>query len=327
MNLFLIGSGFTKSVFPQAPLNNDLISVLLRENPGGASRILTEKYNTGDIEVALTKLELDISVTSDESERGKLTELRANIILELVKHFHAYRASEELIGGLPWLRDFFGTVVNIGDTVISLNYDALFEGLLDCMGKWTPNGGYGNHFVYPFEDEESCAQSPVTVLKIHGSITFKSAPYFDKPQCKSVNFIFNEHYFPKTAKDKHFGYGLDNGEIYLIAPSYVKVPSVKITYSMIDGMQASSDATNLMVIGCGLRPEDTFLTLLLTNFLKHPDWKERRIIIVDPKANEIAGKIRHYWGVDVDRCIVPIQGILEKKIGELRQYTRASLTA
>jgi hypothetical protein len=316
MNLFLIGSGFTKSVFPGAPLNNELLGVLSRENPHGAAVTLADKYNTGDIEIALTKLDLEISSTTDEKD--KLRGIRHEVEVELATHFHSYTASEELLDGKPWLRDFLENIVSEGDVAVSLNYDPVFEGLLDCAGKWSPMGGYGEHFPFPFDGDAAYTRSPVTVLKIHGSITFKAVPYYNKPHCNSVSFIFHEYFFPNSAKKKHFDYGLGSGEVYLIAPSYVKVPSVEMTYLMIDAFKATSEAKNLIVIGCGLRPEDTSLTYLLTNFLRQSDWQERRIIIIDPNVNAIAEKILHYWGVNVNQCILPIEKNFYNSIGDLR---------
>lgn len=319
MNLFLIGSGFTKSVFPGAPLNNELLCVLSRENPHGAAVTLADKYNTGDIEIALTKLDLEISSTTDEKD--KLRGIRHEVEVELATHFHSYTANEELLDGKPWLREFFKNIVSEGDVAVSLNYDPVFEGLLDCAGKWSPVGGYGRDPVFqnPLIDKSIYIESPVVVLKIHGSTTFKIAPCIGKPHCKAIGFIFNDKDFPISAKNKNFGYGLKEGETCLIAPSYVKVPIIEMTYLMIDALKATSEAKNLIVIGCGLRPEDTFLTFLLTNFLRQADWQERRIIIIDPNANAIAEKIRHYWGVDVDRCIHPIKEKSENSIGDLRR--------
>jgi hypothetical protein len=119
--------------------------------------------------------------------------------------------------------------------------------------------GYG-FFQNPLIDDTSFDTSPITVLKIHGSTSFKIAAYADKQHCRSVTFVFDEWYFPKSAKNTHFGYGLGRGETYLIAPSYVKVPTVEITYLMIDALKAASESHNLIIIGCSLRPEDSFLT-------------------------------------------------------------------
>jgi hypothetical protein len=87
---------------------------------------------------------------------------------------------------------------------------------------------------------------------------------------------------------------------------------------MLDALKAASDSQNLIVIGCGLRPEDAFLTLLLTHFLRQPNWQDRKIIIVDPYANNIAQKVKDYWGVNIDKCILPIEGGIEYSLNQLR---------
>jgi hypothetical protein len=43
----------------------------------------------------------------------------------------------------PWLKKFMQTALFDGDVAISLNYDCVFEGALDCVGRWSPKGGYG----------------------------------------------------------------------------------------------------------------------------------------------------------------------------------------
>jgi hypothetical protein len=53
----MIGAGFTKAVFPKVPLNRDLL-VVLDGRP--ACRELRERYETSEIEIALTKQDVDI---------------------------------------------------------------------------------------------------------------------------------------------------------------------------------------------------------------------------------------------------------------------------
>ena len=154
-------------------------------------------------------------------------------------------------------------------------------------------------------------------MKIHGSTSFKIAPYPDKTHCRAVNFVFNEWFFPVSAKNTHFDYGLGQGEKYLIAPSYVKVPTVEITYLMIDALKAASESQNLIFVGCGLRPEDAFLTLILTNFLRQTQRQDGRIIIIDINANDIATKVKNYWGVDIEKYVFPIEGRIENSNEEL----------
>ena len=107
------------------------------------------------------------------------------------------------------------------------------------------------------------------------------------------------------------------GRAYLIAPSYVKVPTVEMTYLMLDALSASATATNLVIIGSALRPEDGFLTLILTNFLRQPSWRTRRVFIVDLAANAISSRVKKFWGVNVSSQIVPIEERLEISVSSL----------
>ena len=316
MNLFIIGAGFTKALFPEAPLNQELLQVLAQRATDSASQRLLERYKIHDIEIALTRLDVDIALsrTSAQAADSELLKLRRAAEEDLGNYFECYRASNELVSTALWLSRFIGHVISDGDVVVNLNYDCVFEGALDCLGKWSLNGGYGslNHSLV---SDEQIPTSPVTVLKLHGSITFRIAPYFDKPESMVVGFAINEGFFPTSGKNKHFEYGLGKGESYLIAPSYVKVPTLDIAYLMLDALKAASEAKNLIIIGCSLRPEDTFLTLLLTGFLRQPNWRERKIIVVDPQGEAITSRIKTYWGVKIP--IIAIEGPVEASVEQL----------
>lgn len=319
MNAFIIGAGFTKAVFPAAPLNGDLLDALAGKVADSAATVLRHRYKTNDIEIALTRLDSDIAAS--QGDRGLPVEdgrrLRRRIENELGDYFSSFVASEDLLVRSPWLAQFVDEVFNSGDVVISLNYDCVLEGALDCRGKWSPKGGYGSPFGHPLVRDDEFSKSPVTVLKIHGSASFAIAPYADKPEASAVNFAFDEHFFPRSARSTHFGYGAGTGRTYLIPPSYVKIPTVELTYLMLDAMSASATATNLVIIGAALRPEDGFLTVLLTNFLRQPSWRTRRIFIVDPAANSIRSCLEKFWGVNVSSQIAPIEGRLEACVPEL----------
>jgi len=57
--------------------------------------------------------------------------------------------------------------------------------------------------------------------------------------------------------------------------------------------------------------------LILTHFLRQPQWQDRRIIIIDINENDIATKVKNYWGVDIEKCVVPIEGRIENSLEEL----------
>ena len=283
MNLFIIGAGFTRSLFPDAPLNRDLLRVLGAKSSESASALLRDRYKTEDIEIALTKLDVDVA----SAQGTELRQLRRSIENDLAEFFSKFCASEDLIAQSKWLTHLIDDVFSSGDVAVSLNYDCLLEGSLDCRGKWSPKGGYGSSIDNPLASNDRTLMSPVTVLKIHGSANFVIAPYLDKPTARAVNFDFDERFFPRSARNTHFRYGAGTGSSYVIAPSYVKIPTVEISYLMLDALTASSDAKNLIVIGSALRPEDSFLTVLVTNFLRQETWRSRKILVIDPEADSV----------------------------------------
>lgn len=319
VNTFIIGAGFTKAVFSDAPLNRNLLDTLAEKSTDSAAAVLRDTYKTEDIEIALTRLDADIAVSQDE--QGSLAKdgckLRRRIETELGNYFSSFLASEELLAKSPWLAQFIDGVFTSEDVVISLNYDCVLEGALDCRGKWSPKGGYGYPFDHALVRDDEFSKSPVTVLKIHGSASFAIAPYGDKPEASAVNFNFDERFFPRSAKNTHFGFGAGTGRPYLIAPSYVKIPTVEMTYLMLEALSASATATNLVIIGSALRPEDGFLTLILANFLRQPSWRTRKVFIVDPAANAICSRLKKFWGVNVSDQIIPIEERLEASVSLL----------
>lgn len=312
MNLFIVGAGFTKAVFRDAPLNHDLLEAIAIKSPDSACSALRNWYKTKDIEIALTRLDVDVALSQDE-ETGKL---RQRIERELADYFSPFRASEDLMAQSQWLTHLIDGAFVLGDVAISLNYDCVLEGALDCRGKWSPNGGYGSLYNLLACDDRS-PKSPVTVLKIHGSANFVIAPYGDKPTASTVSYVFDESCFPHSGKNKHFGFGAGTEKSYLIAPSYVKIPTVEITYLMLDALAASTEAKNLVIIGSALRQEDVFLRVLVTNFLRQPSCRSRKIIVVDLAAEAINNRLKEYWGVDVTSQILPIEGRIEASIGRL----------
>ena len=318
MNVFIVGAGFTKAIFPNAPLNQDLLGALALKSPASVSPALRDRYKTEDIEIALTRLDVDVALSQGENPRN----LRKRVESELAAYFSSFCATEELMAQTHWLTSFIDKAFSPGDVAISLNYDCVLEGALDCRGKWSQNEGYGSSLDNTFMCDVRPSKSPVTVLKIHGSANFIIAPYADKPTASAVNFIFDEYFFPRSAKYTHIGYGAGTGRSYLIAPSYVKIPTVEITYLMLDALAATTKANNLIIIGSALRPEDGFLTVLITNFIRQPSWSARKLIVVDPKAETINNRLKDYWGVDVSSQILPIEDRLENSVGQLLEAIR-----
>ena len=316
MNAFIIGAGFTKAAIPNSPLNDELIEALARKKPNSAARAVGESYKTNNIEIALTKFDCDIQNAPQSSDDRNIG-LRRQIETELGDYFSSssFCASEKLLADNAWLASFVHQAFAQDDVAISLNYDCLLEGALDCAGKWTPNGGYG-YIKHPFVQDDNCSKSPVTVLKIHGSVSFRSAPYLNAPETRWIAPVVNKGFFPRSAQNMDFSLFKAEGP-YVIAPSYVKVPRVEVAYLMLDALVASAKARNLVIIGSSLRKEDSFLTLIATRFLHHRSWEKRQIIIVDPRADVIREKLKSYWGVNVSNQIVSISERLQDSVKAL----------
>ncbi|MDP2605699.1 MAG: hypothetical protein Q8S00_24410 [Deltaproteobacteria bacterium] len=283
---------------------------------GSAPQKLINRYKTDDIEIALTKLDADFASANSRNQRKRIQGLRQCLERDLVRYFLNYRASEKLLETTPWLKKLLDKGIHRGDIAVSLNYDCVFEGALDCRGKWSPNGGYGLVFTgNPLISNNEIPKSAVTVLKIHGSTSFRFAPYADRPSSVAINIAVNEDLFPKSGKNRHFDFGLGRSATYLIAPSYVNAPKVEIVYLMLDALKAAAKAKNLIIIGCSMRSEDAFLTIVLTQFFRQPSWRQKRVIVVDPHARRITSKIQRYWGVKISK--VAISGFVQNSVDRL----------
>jgi hypothetical protein len=318
VNAFIIGAGFTKAAIPNSPLNDELIEALARKKPNSAARAVGESYKTNNIEIALTKFDCDIQNAPQSSDDRNIG-FRRQIETEVGDYFSSssFCASEKLLAENPWLASLIDQTFKTGDVVISLNYDCVLEGALDYRGKWTPNGGYGSIFEYPVLSD-NFPKSPITVLKNHGSASFRNPT-----GTGLLAFAINEHFFPRSGKNFNFSWSGDEGP-YLIAPSYVKVPKMEIAQLMLEALTASAKADNLVIIGSALRKEDSFLTLITTSFLPDLRWNKRRIIIVDPAAESIGQRLEDYWDVNLSDQVIPIRARLQESITRLVQLISAS---
>lgn len=302
-NLFIIGSGFTKSVINIAPLNNELLTALAGyardhqeiishligdRNAFAVVRRLREIYGN-DIEIALTKLDLDI-ITRDDAE---LQMVRNDIGTIIASYFSTLRYGRqvEAVTACTWLNAFITNTFAIGDSIISLNYDCLLEGALDQNGLWTPEGGYGRTKVME-SNLKGCDESPISVLKIHGSENFFKEPHAD-PRYLSFFFEVSNTIYPRTARispgPNVREWGFDEA---IIAPSYVKVLPFALTSLFLEGVKNAKTAIKLIVIGCGLRKEDQLLSTIIWKFYEGVSVNpNKRIIILDPFAQNILDRM------------------------------------
>lgn len=291
-NVYLLGAGFTKAIYPKIPLNNDLLSSII----GGGARKLSEyhmKYMTEDIERLLTQLDLD--GFADEDCRKD----RQVIQSEISSFFSDYRFPV-LNGAIPpWLEMFSKEILKENDSIVSLNYDCILEGVLDYLGVWTPNGGYARIDAFP-TDSIQLNPKHMIIHKIHGSENFKEAGVIGKNRNQtSIGFYINESIYPKSGANSHLNFGGLDARPYIIAPSFVKIPHADIAAMMLDLLDIVRNAKRLAIIGCGMRAEDSFLWLLVTRFLNVSREDRKTLAILGPSSSYIWERISNYWIGDI----------------------------
>ncbi|MBN2468031.1 MAG: hypothetical protein JXD19_07765 [Deltaproteobacteria bacterium] len=301
--LFIIGSGFTNATTcGAAPLNKDVMRLIHQTEPATWDD-LAARYTTEDIEVALTKLDLDIMGTSRNTE---LVVLRRKVDSSLSDFFRQFRYNEEMLKKSPWLLDFVQGAFANDDTAVSLNYDCLLEGLLDRCKLWSPHEGYGRTRPVKSVPAE-LNPSPVTVLKIHGSENFHRNAVPGSQTEKGFSFTTDESIFPVSGEGRFFCHPGKDSEEAIIAPSFVKVFPSALLCLMQEALHAAVKAKTLVLIGCGLRREDTFLYLLLWHFLEG----SKRIFILDPYASDLSKRISSTLEYDISRLVYPIDKSLQ----------------
>jgi hypothetical protein len=286
-NLFIIGAGFTKAVFPTAPLNDDFLTQVVGPEPDNSplGQVWSE-YRLANIETLLTRLDLDLL-----TGKSRFSEDDRNAVSRQLSEFVSrFRFKQDV----KWLHPFT-QIISDNDVIISLNYDCFLEGFLDFHEAWSPKGGYHIVESTPWDDSLPDNQRNIRILKIHGSESFRRSAFLDKPESLTIGLRINEALFPRSGKNIDFGCRPDDGA-YVIAPSFTKQFNVELQCLLLDATRFARVARNLIIIGCGLRPEDSYLWLVLTSFMNNRWWKKKRTVIVNPHASETKKRIENFWG-------------------------------
>ena len=281
-------------MFPDAPLNNDLLDKLIeyceKKNIPTPLKKYKQEYKTDDIEIILTKLDLEIAGSRPNTTKN-LTDNRITIERQIAPYFWRFSFNEEVFSKNKWLSDFTKLFSN-NDAIVSLNYDCFLEGLLDYYELWDPMG-YVNIANPQFQSEPPNPRN-ILVYKIHGSSNFRisSAILREKGQ-KVIVLIINDNFFPRSGKYTGFG---DSNEtpLYIIAPSFVKIPHVQIAGIINKAIKVAPYAKNMVIGGCSLRPEDNSVWLIITSFIKKELPTTKNLIIIDPDANNIKDRVESY---------------------------------
>ena len=292
--IFLLGAGFTKAAIPQSPLNTELLDSIIKEG-GTTLKKYKNKYNTNDIEKLLTQLDLEAS------ENAEIKKDRYVINADISSYFSKFRISEIKSDILFWFKEFALNILKLNDAIVSLNYDCYLEGALDTLGVWTVNGGYAR-INNPLSDSIEKNPKNIRIYKIHGSENFVESSVIGKnPEQTSIGFFIDPSIYPVSGVHSYLGGGAKDPKPYITAPSFVKIPHVDIVAMMLDLVKLAEKARTFVIIGCGMRPEDNFLWMLLTRFLNKIFNAKHRLIILGPSSENIWKRISNYWVDDICR--------------------------
>lgn len=302
--MFLIGAGFTKAVFPDAPLNKDLLAILCKGTTScTALKGYRKEFKTDDIEVLLTRLDLEITIPKAKRQTALQT-VRKTIERQLAEYFQQFRFGKGKHCNKDWLKRFSKEVFQTNDAIVSINYDCFLEGLLDHYKMWSPINGYPSSINVGKYKDLPVNPEGIIIYKIHGSENFRLHKTNVSPVLCGELF--------ESFKNRSYSQIHPAGP-YIIAPSFVKIPHEDIERMMIEVLDVADKARNFIIIGCSMRPEDTFLWLLLTKFL-YRRAKDRKIIIIAPDAVDTKEKINnHYWGGHEVTNVVDINGKMQKE--------------
>ena len=308
--LFILGAGFTKAANSRAPLNRELVQAMGMIDKYPLYQY-SDKYQTTDIERILTLIDIEIETDGN----AILINDRRTIERQMANYFTRFRFNPASFPS--WIEPFALTVLKQNDAILYLNYDCYLEGALDYFRVWSPNGGYP--IINPLLDDIPPNPKNIMVYKVHGSEHFRESTVWGSTET-GIGFLVEESIFPVSGTNKFFNFGLGNSLPYIIAPSYVKIPHVQIAYMMLTILEIAKGAKNIVIIGCGMRREDSFLILVLTRFL-YGSSKElpKKLILLNRTSGDVLNRIAPYTKrADSFAEIITIQSYIEEGIEELQ---------
>lgn len=314
-NLFIIGAGFTKAVFPAAPLNDDLLTQVVGSKPdNSALGRVWQHYGGSNIESLLTRLDLDLLEGGSPFTKGD----RDDVSKQVAQFVSQFRFTSDV----EWLRPLT-QILSDNDVIISLNYDCFLEGFLDFHNLWSPKDGYDVIEGKIWGDSLPDNNHNIRILKLHGSESFRRSEFHNKPGSFTVGLKIDSTMFPRSGLNKNFGYKSDAGP-YVICPSFTKQLSVELHSLFLNAIRFANVAQNLIIIGCGLRPEDGHLWSILTSFMKNQSWKTKRTFILNwHQSANTAARLKDFWGVSIfdSDNLVPFKSDFRSELAQLRATT------
>ncbi len=316
----LLGAGFTRAVLgDSAPLTNELMDKLhISDFPE-----IIEEYDRSypDVEQFLTMLDLKCLHfrQCNDSIAERLDNIREHIVQQIVSQVDISRLRIDDIDQYCWLNKFIDSIPK-GSRILTLNYDCVLEQGLWLSKRWSPFGGYPCYdFMRPVNENDSI--DGILVLKLHGSCNFKVwrsgqvglEDIDNHIDPNRFNIEVTEKIFPGICA--HINCSQFHSDIpHILVMSYIKPFHTGIMCIWREAISYLSRSEKLIIIGCSLREEDTFLRFALNHFGMKQNAGQFSIDIIDKdeeSCRKIEAKVKKLVAHPDKQQITPFPGGLE----------------
>jgi len=269
--IFLLGAGFTRAVFgDNAPLTSELMSKL----DISAFPEIHEDYEKAfpDIEQFLSVLDLKVihfrQINNFLSVR--FNDIREDIVRQIINNVDVDRLYIDTLDKYPLLNSFLKMVPS-NSCILTLNYDCVLDQGLYLSGRWSPFGGYC-YSTFPHSKNENNLKDKILLLKLHGSCNFRN----NEDGNEYFKIGINNKIFPDIHSNINLG-----DKPHILVMSYIKQFHNGIMSLWREAITSLREAEKLIVVGCSLREEDTFLRFALYHFGMKENTERYFIDIVD----------------------------------------------
>jgi len=279
--VFILGAGFSHHLSGgMFPLGKDLLPIIKQMKIKELERHINDTPS-GNIEVILTKFDLDQKVTDDQKDKIKrkiFLKLQKNMLIQSVY----VNCPDAIANGVNLIKNLFRE----DDVIITLNYDLLLEHILSLekVDMWSPYGnGYGKSFPGSVEPKENDKRNNekrknIRILKVHGSYNFFNPKLVPGPgmpdfMIAMINDSHKDFYDRKIMFENVAFIGtrveeLSINDKCIVPPTYVKPFANNRTFIKIwhEAWAAMRDVETICIIGYSFPKEDSLMLLLMSVF-------------------------------------------------------------
>ena len=300
-HVYLLGAGFSNAISNK---KYPLMKCLSKETLKKFHELKKHGEDSKDIEVILSLIDLKLmAADNNKKEVNNTRSLRERVTKFIHNRFKTLQPNEyDSSLGMKFVK-----CLEKDDSILTINYDCLLEELMLRANVWSPNGGWSKYIQYEDlrEYEENCKKKNIEIIKLHGSVNFwvDNLPTIGLPEPKGTIVPHVKKSFLPSCKGKENPANTNTQGQYIIDPTFIKSYHRDLLWLWKLATKKMWEADIITIIGCGLRPEDTMLTSLISasikdsiltsqrNRKKSTIKKEPTIEIVDPKPNDVIEKL------------------------------------